>query len=672
MATFTERLELLITSTGTQAAKEINAVGSATTQLTAKQKALGIGQDFVNNQLSQFGVTASAAGTALKVAGVAAGALAAVKIGQFAFDAAEDFAQLGSEIRGVQRVTGTSAEDASRLVAVTKALGVNTDSAANGFFQLGKRIGQNKDTLEEHGAAIERNADGTVNMAKTIENAAVAFQKIKDPAERDAFILENFGRQGVNLIPILSKTRTELDAIFKSADEHHEILSQDDLDRTREFSLALRELGQTTTGLKRELGALVLPAFTGAAQGATEVITSFDKALGTVGGSLGDVGEGLGFVASEGLKTFTPLGVAIHGTSAATDLLAGHFGDAALEAAKMIPPVGVITDLFGIGGDEAATYADKQQELGDAVKKVADLEVQGKQGTKEYADAVKDAQEKSDAYAKSTKDVADALQTKTDKQYAAMQADLGANQARLTLQASVLNVKSALADEAKAQQDAADAAQFGVDQSADVQAANIKTQQAILGVIGAAQQRAVQALGPSASAEAQHKAALDATTDAVKFLALSIPGSVTALEGLGYKVTTLPDGSIAVTVEDDKARADLEAFNEYADAVTRARTLRVNFDLGQAINIPGYDTGGTVPGPRGAPQLILAHGGETVVPAGGRVRSMPGPPTTQTVINVTVAHTGLGVDSPRLQRDIVNALRGYTRRNGPIDVPVRS
>ncbi len=38
--------------------------------------------------------------------------------------------------------------------------------------------------------------------------------------------------------------------------------------------------------------------------------------------------------------------------------------------------------------------------------------------------------------------------------------------------------------------------------------------------------------------------------------------------------------------------------------------------------------------------------------------------TGSTVINVSVSHTGLGVDSPRLQRDLVEALRRYDRRNG--------
>lgn len=44
--------------------------------------------------------------------------------------------------------------------------------------------------------------------------------------------------------------------------------------------------------------------------------------------------------------------------------------------------------------------------------------------------------------------------------------------------------------------------------------------------------------------------------------------------------------------------------------------------------------------------------------------------SSPTVINVTVSHTGLGVDSPALQRDLVRALRKFTQREGPLRVPV--
>lgn len=42
------------------------------------------------------------------------------------------------------------------------------------------------------------------------------------------------------------------------------------------------------------------------------------------------------------------------------------------------------------------------------------------------------------------------------------------------------------------------------------------------------------------------------------------------------------------------------------------------------------------------------------------------------VINVNVSHTGLGVDSPALQRDLVKTLQRYTQREGPIRVRTAS
>jgi hypothetical protein len=84
---------------------------------------------------------------------------------------------------------------------------------------------------------------------------------------------------------------------------------------------------------------------------------------------------------------------------------------------------------------------------------------------------------------------------------------------------------------------------------------------------------------------------------------------------------------------------------------------------GQTIgfpNIPTLATGGTVL----RTGLALVHAGEQFSGVGN---SFGG-----TVINVNVTHAGLGADSPQLQREVVNALRGYVSRNGALDVPVRT
>lgn len=74
-------------------------------------------------------------------------------------------------------------------------------------------------------------------------------------------------------------------------------------------------------------------------------------------------------------------------------------------------------------------------------------------------------------------------------------------------------------------------------------------------------------------------------------------------------------------------------------------------------NIPRLAAGGIVTRPTIA--LIGEAGPEAVIPLGNR---------SGQVINVTINHTGLGVDSPRLQRDLVAALERYTAREGPVRV----
>lgn len=72
---------------------------------------------------------------------------------------------------------------------------------------------------------------------------------------------------------------------------------------------------------------------------------------------------------------------------------------------------------------------------------------------------------------------------------------------------------------------------------------------------------------------------------------------------------------------------------------------------GGSLKIAGsFASGGTVPGPLGSPQLILAHGGETVTPAGGA----GGGNTYHVTVN------GANMTAEQL----VSAIKDYERRNG--------
>jgi len=71
-----------------------------------------------------------------------------------------------------------------------------------------------------------------------------------------------------------------------------------------------------------------------------------------------------------------------------------------------------------------------------------------------------------------------------------------------------------------------------------------------------------------------------------------------------------------------------------------------------------FAMGGRVPGPMGAPVPIIAHGGETVVPAG------MGGSGAGVTINITA---GVG-DPQAIARSVVDALRTYNREIGPVPI----
>lgn len=59
-------------------------------------------------------------------------------------------------------------------------------------------------------------------------------------------------------------------------------------------------------------------------------------------------------------------------------------------------------------------------------------------------------------------------------------------------------------------------------------------------------------------------------------------------------------------------------FKQAADWLVRqgikGLSAAVGFDPGPAVNVPSFDKGGVVPGAIGSPQMVLAHGGETILP----------------------------------------------------------
>lgn len=520
MASLTEQLKILIESVST---------GTGFKTAAAESEGLAAQTTLTGKAMSKLGLDGAKTGDLLKaVAPVAVGA-AFVKFG---LDAVEAFAGATSAVRGFQRVSGTSAEDASKLTFAVKELGVAPDSAATAFGRLATRLGTGKVDLAQYGVEVAKNKDGTTDLAGTVANLADAYQKTADPTARAALANEAFGKSWQTLAPLLGKSAGDLKQIYDQAGKDHQLFSQDDLERGREFALATKQLSDAFSGLKIELGQALIPVVTQTATTLTSGIQAADDAAGAIGGLSG--------AATILTGNLNPLQFGAHGVSAATSLMSGHFADAGKNALEALPGVGgFATALFG--GEEASNkFTDAQNRQTQAVQSAADLVSQGKQHTKEYADAIATAKSATEELSGASQKLANSLQTQAEKQYAASQAALASSVDHIAVSNAVANVSTGLDKlntQLVANMVAGDSSKAATDALAQGQR-DLATE--VLNVTAASAKQAVDNLGPNASAADKMKAATDAQNTALQYLYAQFPGLETAVHDYVGALGTVP------------------------------------------------------------------------------------------------------------------------------------
>lgn len=297
------------------------AQGNAFKQVGADAAALeakvGSASRGASGSLAALGASGKTMGLALG-AGAAIGVLALTK---FATKSADAFLGLASSVRDFQRTTGSTAEDASKLVFALKRVGTEPEVAGKAFFQLSKRIGAGQVDLARFGIEIKRNQDGSINMKDAVLQLSGALGKL-DANKRAAAVFELFGRQGAALLPILGKTRTELEEIFKLAGKDHQILSQKDIDRSVAYKKSLAELNLAMQGLEVQVGRAVVPVL----EELTKVVTPLAGFISDNAAAFVFLGKVVGGPLVAGLAAFTAIKIGSWAVSGIRSLLG--FGSA--------------------------------------------------------------------------------------------------------------------------------------------------------------------------------------------------------------------------------------------------------------------------------------------------------------------------------------------------------
>lgn len=271
----------------------------------------------------------------------AVGAVGAIGVGieKMAATGVAKFQSLAGEVRQFSRASGASAVESSKFVALGDRYGVTADTMSSAVFKLGINVDKHADKLRAAGIEVAKNADGTTNLTATLLNVSDAYNKSHDPAQKAGIAFAAFGKAGASLIPILSKTKGEIDDVWAAAARHHEILTDADLKKAADFKKAQYELGQAFGGMERELGSAVIPTLTRFATTATTALEQVDALAQHVGGLQ-------------------------------------HFVTGFVDSLPGIGPAATVMGLFGgktkDAGDAAKTAAPDVASLGDAAAKIVD------------------------------------------------------------------------------------------------------------------------------------------------------------------------------------------------------------------------------------------------------------------------------------------------------------
>ena len=273
-----ERLAILITGDASGAIGEMKKVAGEAEKNAAK----------ADGTASKFSGTATKIGAGLMAAG--AGLLS------FAVQSASTTEQLGKETLKLQRYTGMSAEQASKLAYASKMSGVQVDSLGVGLGKLSKAMETGNPAFEKLNISVRDSSGKLRSMGSVLPEIADKFAAMENGPEKTAAALQLFGRAGMDLMPFLNKGAAGIKELSDEAEKMGLVLSQDNIDSVRKSITAHRQLDAALSGVRNQIGLQMIPILTKF----TDIVAGIPGPLKDFIGPLVTFG-GIGLTAAGGL-----------------------------------------------------------------------------------------------------------------------------------------------------------------------------------------------------------------------------------------------------------------------------------------------------------------------------------------------------------------------------------
>lgn len=262
-------------------------------------------------------------------------------------------------IDDVQKITGETAEETSKLVTVMEDFGVSSDSLK--------------------GAAKALKEQGLTPNLATLKDLAKQYQAIQDPAERTKWGTEKLGRAFFDLAEILGKTPEEFAAVEAAAKSSGKIIGQDMVDQMEAAQIKAKQLQDRVEGLKIAVGVTAVNTLSDAADG-------FDNLTLAVGASYIAFAKSIGVITDEeAVLRITALAAGdlsaayVEQTSAAMSSADAHAAMLAIAEENKNTLPAVITNVDALSAASARWAGIAKEELAKAAEesaqKIRDLEL---------------------------------------------------------------------------------------------------------------------------------------------------------------------------------------------------------------------------------------------------------------------------------------------------------
>lgn len=186
-----------------------------------------------------------------------AGALVFKKGIQAIKNLANETAKAGDAIDKNSQKLGMSRKGYQEWSYILSQCGTDISSMSTSMKTLNSKILSGSEAVGKLGLSFEDLSK--MNMEQQFEAVVKAFQEMPEGAEKSALAVELFGKNGMELLPLLNSSAESIDELKQKFHELGIEMSDDQIDAAVRYTDAMDTLTRVFDGIKYAIGAEVLP-----------------------------------------------------------------------------------------------------------------------------------------------------------------------------------------------------------------------------------------------------------------------------------------------------------------------------------------------------------------------------------------------------------------------------